>query len=195
MAGLTRSNLLKIKRFKESKADFEQQAGRASWFYLIWAILMLSALLMEGSILSRAVLLVLALAALAPTIKPRAVNQFVTVIDRNHDLWMKQNNIAYYSKKTAAFLFDDGKDSETYRFHDPVCEECWLEDGALFNLDENRTLYGSDGTAVGRLKRQPVPQLDLMDFYWKRMSLRTALTLYVSFGDRGRKNAAAAIGD
>jgi hypothetical protein len=32
MAGLTRSNLLKIKRFKESKADFEQQAGRASWF-------------------------------------------------------------------------------------------------------------------------------------------------------------------
>ena len=52
MAGLTRSNLLKVKRFKESKADFEQQVGRASWFYLAWAILMLGALLMEGSILS-----------------------------------------------------------------------------------------------------------------------------------------------
>ncbi|MEL0048194.1 MAG: hypothetical protein VW867_06080 [Gammaproteobacteria bacterium] len=195
MAGLTRSNLLKVKRFKESKADFEQQVGRASWFYLAWAILMLGALLMEGSILSRAILVVVALAALAPTIKPRAVSRFVTVIDRNHDLWMKQNKIAYYSKKTAAFLYDDGKDSETYRFHDPVCEECWHEEDALFNLDENRTLYESDGTAVGRLKRQPVSQLDLMDFYWKRMSLRTALTLYVSFGDRGLKNAATAIGD
>ena len=195
MDGVTRSKLLKVKRFKENKADFEQQAARESWFYLAWAILMLSALLMEGGILSRAILVVLALAALAPTIKPRAVNRFVTVIDRNHDLWMKQNKIAYYSKKNAAFLYDDGKDSETYRFHDPVCEECWQEEDALFNLDENRTLYGSDGTAVGRLKRQPVPQLDLMDFYWKRMSLRTALTLYVSFGDRGRKNAAAAIGD
>jgi hypothetical protein len=37
--------------------------------------------------------------------------------------------------------------------------------------------------------------MDLMDFYWKRMSLQTALTLYVSFGDRGLKNAAAVIGD
>jgi len=35
----------------------------------------------------------------------------------------------------------------------------------------------------------------LMDFYWKRMSLRTALTLYVSFGDSGGRNAAAALGD
>lgn len=195
MAGLTRSNLLKVKRFKESKADFEQQVGRASWFYLAWALLMLGALLVEDSILSRAVLIVLALAALAPTIKPRAVNRFVEVIDRNHDLWMKQNKIAYYSKKNSAFLYDDGKDSEIYRFHDPACDECWHEEDALFNLDDNRTLYESDGTAVGRLKRQPSPQLDLMDFYWKRMSLRTALTLYVSFGDRGRKNAAMAIGD
>ena len=47
MAGLTRSNLLKVKRFKENKADFEQQTVRASWFYLAWAILMLSALLMD----------------------------------------------------------------------------------------------------------------------------------------------------
>ena len=195
MAGLTRSNLLKVKRFKESKADFEQQVERASWFYLAWAVLMLGALVMEGSLLSRALLVVLALAALTPTIKPRAVNRFVSVIDRNHDLWMKQNKIAYYSKKNSAFLYDDGKDSETYRFHDPVCEECWHEEDALFNLDENRTLYESGGTPVGRLKRQPISQLDLMDFYWKRMSLQTALTLYVSFGDRGLRNAAAAIGD
>ena len=103
MAGLTRSNLSKVKRFKESKADFEQQVERASWFYLAWAVLMLGALLMEGSFLARAMIVVLALAALVPTIKPRAVNRFVSVIDRNHDLWMKQNKVAYYSKKNGAF--------------------------------------------------------------------------------------------
>ena len=58
-----------------------------------WGTLMLGALLVEGSILSRAALIVLALAALAPTIKPRAVNRFVEVIDRNHDLWMKQKKL------------------------------------------------------------------------------------------------------
>ncbi len=195
MADLARSNLLKVKRFKESKENFERQVERSNWFYLISAILLLGALLTQGGMLTQTALVLLALIALTPTVKPRAVNKFVTVIERNHDLWMKQNKIAYYSKKNAAFLLDDGKDSEIYRFHDPACDECWHDEDALFNLDENRILYQRDGTPAGRLKRQDTPQLDLLDFYWQRMSLQTALTLYVSFGERSLKNASAAIGD
>ena len=41
MADLARSNLLKVKRFKESKENFERQVERSNWFYLISAILLL----------------------------------------------------------------------------------------------------------------------------------------------------------
>lgn len=184
MASLSRSDLIKIKRFKESKPLFDRMIQRALWFYLGSSLLLMGALTLVGSDQTLAGLLaVSAIAALAPTIKPRATGKVVALVERNYDLWMRQNKIAAYSRKTSAFLLKPDNADQTEQFHDPVCDECWHENEALFNMDENRVLRQADVESGARVRRQSVSQLDLADYYWSRMSLNTALRLYVTFGE------------
>ena len=127
------------------------------------------------------VLAVCAIAALVPTVKPRATGKVVGLVERNYDLWMRQNKISGYSRRTSAFLLKAEDAGQAEQFHDPVCDECWHESEALFNIDENRVLRQADVESGARVQRQSVSQLDLADYYWARMSLSTALTLYVTF--------------
>jgi hypothetical protein len=182
MANLSRSDLIKIKRFKESKPLFDRMMQGALWFYLGSGLLLIAALILVGSDQTLAgVLAVSAIAALVPTIKPRATGKVVALVERNYDLWMRQNRIAGYSRKTSAFLLKADDADQAEQFHDPVCDECWDESEALFNMDENRVLRQADVESGARVQRQSVSQLDLADYYWARMSLSTALTLYVTF--------------
>ena len=49
MASLSRSDLIKIKRFKESKPLFDRTLQRALWFYLGSGLLFIAALIVVGS--------------------------------------------------------------------------------------------------------------------------------------------------
>ena len=150
MASLSRSDLIKIKRFKESKPLFDRMIQRALWFYLGSSLLLMGALTLVGSDQTLAGLLAIsAIAALAPTIKPRATGKVVALVERNYDLWMRQNKIAAYSRKTSAFLLKPDNADQTEQFHDPVCDECWHENEALFNMDENRVLRQADVESAG----------------------------------------------
>ena len=94
MANLSRSDLIKIKRFKESKPLFDRMMQGALWFYLGSGLLLIAALILVGSDQTLAgVLAVSAIAALVPTIKPRATGKVVALVERNYDLWMRQNRI------------------------------------------------------------------------------------------------------
>ena len=105
MASLSRSDLIKIKRFKESKPDYERKMQLALGFYLGAGLLLIAALLSVGSDQSLAgVLAIGSIAALAPTLRPRATGKVVALVERNYDLWMRQNKIAGYSRRTNAFL-------------------------------------------------------------------------------------------
>ena len=182
MANLSRSDLIKIKRFKESKPLFDQMMQRALWFYLGAGLLLIAALTLVGSDQTLAgVLAISAIAALVPTLKPRATGKVVALVERNYDLWMRQKKIAGYSRKTSAFLLKADDADQAELFHDPVWDEGWHESEALFNMDENRVLRQADVESGARVQRQSVSQLDLADYYWARMSLSTALTLYVTF--------------
>jgi hypothetical protein len=129
------------------------------------------------------VLAIFAIAALVPTVKPRATGKVVGLVERNYDLWMRQNKISGYSRRTSAFLLKAEDAGQAEQFHDPVCDECWQESEALFNMDENRVLRQADGESGARVQRQAVSQLDLADYYWARMSLNRAMTLYVTVGE------------
>ena len=184
MASLSRSDLIKIKRFKESKPDYERKMQLALGFYLGSGLLLIAALLSVGSDQSLAgVLAIGSIAALAPTLRPRATGKVVALVERNYDLWMRQNKIAGYSRRTNAFLLKADDPEQAQQFHDPVCDECWHEGEALFNIDENRVRREADAESGTRVPRQSVSQLDLVDYYWSRMSLNTSLKLYVTFGE------------
>ncbi len=184
MASLSRSDLIKIKRFKESKPEYERKMQLALGFYLGSGLLLIAALLSVGSDQTLAgVLAICSIAALAPTLRPRATGKVVALVERNYDLWMRQNKIAGYSRRTNAFLLKADDPEQAQQFHDPVCDECWHEGEALFNIDENRVLRQADVESGTRVQRQSVSQLDLVDYYWSRMSLNTALKLYVTFGE------------
>ena len=184
MASLSRGDLIKIKRFKESKPEYERKMRLALGFYLGSGLLLIAALLSMGSdqILA-GVLAIGSIAALAPTLRLRATGKVVALVERNYDLWMRQNKIAGYSRRTNAFLLKNDDPEQAQQFHDPVCDECWHEGEALFNIDENRVLRQTDVESGTRVQRQSVSQLDLVDYYWSRMSLNTALKLYVTFGE------------
>lgn len=191
MANLSRSDLIRIKRFKESKPLFDRILQRALWFYLGSGLLLIAALILAGSDQTLAgVLAISAIGALVPTIKPRATGKVVALVERNYDLWMRQNKISAYSRKTSAFLLKADDADQTEQFHDPVCDECWDENGALFNMDENRVVRQVNVESGARIQRQTVSQLDLADYYWARMSLNTALTLYVTFGEMSEASLA-----
>mgnify|MGYP001162391784 CR=1 FL=1 len=191
MANLSRSDLIRIKRFKESKPLFDRVLQRALWFYLGSGLLLIAALILAGSDQTLAgVLAISAIAVLVPTIKPRATGKVVALVERNYDLWMRQNKISAYSRKTSAFLLKADDADQTEQFHDPVCDECWDENGALFNMDENRVVRQVNVESGARIQRQTVSQLDLADYYWARMSLNTALTLYVTFGEMSEASLA-----
>ena len=49
MASLSRSDLIRIKRFKESKPLFDRVMQRALWFYLGSSLLLIAALILVGS--------------------------------------------------------------------------------------------------------------------------------------------------
>ena len=49
MANLSRSDLIKIKRFKESKPLFDRMLQRTLWFYLGSGLLFIAALILVGS--------------------------------------------------------------------------------------------------------------------------------------------------
>jgi hypothetical protein len=184
MANLSRSDLIKIKRFKESKPDYERKMQLALWFYLGFVLLLITALLLVGSDQDLAgVLAIGSIAALAPTLRTRATGKVIALVERNYDLWMRQNKIAGYSRRTNAFLLKNDDPEQAQQFHDPVCDECWHEGEALFNIDENRVRREADAESGTRVPRQSVSQLDLVDYYWSRMSLNTALKLYVTFGE------------
>ena len=184
MASLSRSDLIKIKRFKESKPDYERTMQLALGFYLGSGLLLIAALFSVGSDQSLAGILAIgSIAALAPTLRPRATGKVVALVERNYDLWMRQNKIAGYSRRTNAFLLKNDDPEQAQQFHDPVCDECWHEGEALFNIDENRVRREADAESGTRVPRQSVSQLDLVDYYWSRMSLNTALKLYVTFGE------------
>ena len=71
MANLSRSDLIKIKRFKESKPIFDRMLQRALWFYLGSGLLFIAALIVVGSDQTVAgVLAVCAIAALVPPSSP-----------------------------------------------------------------------------------------------------------------------------
>lgn len=191
MANLSRSDLIRIKRFKESKPLFDRILQRALWFYLGSGLLLIAALILAGSDQTLAgVLAISAIAVLVPTIKPRATGKVVALVERNYDLWMRQNKISAYSRKTSAFLLKADDADQTEQFHDPVCDECWDENEALFNMDENRVVRQANVESGARIQRQTVSQLDLADYYWARMSLNTALTLYVTFGEMSEASLA-----
>lgn len=191
MANLSRSDLIRIKRFKESKPLFDRVLQRALWFYLGSGLLLIAALILAGSDQTLAgVLAISAIAVLVPTIKPRATGKVVALVERNYDLWMRQNKISAYSRKTSAFLLKADDADQTEQFHDPVCDECWDENEALFNMDENRVVRQVNVESGARIQRQTVSQLDLADYYWARMSLNTALTLYVTFGEMSEASLA-----
>lgn len=191
MANLSRSDLIRIKRFKESKPLFDRILQRALWFYLGSGLLLIAALILAGSDQTLAgVLAISAIAVLVPTIKPRATGKVVALVERNYDLWMRQNKISAYSRKTSAFLLKADDADQTEQFHDPVCDECWDENEALFNMDENRVVRQVNVESGARIQRQTVSQLDLADYYWARMSLNTALTLYVTFGEMSEASLA-----
>ena len=184
MASLSRGDLIKIKRFKESKPEYERKMRLALGFYLGSGLLLIAALLSMGSDQILAGLFAIcSIAALAPTLRPRATGKVVALVERNYDLWMRQNKIAGYSRRTNAFLLKADDPEQAQQFHDPVCDECWHEGEALFNIDENRVLRQTDVESGTRVQRQSVSQLDLVDYYWSRMSLNTALKLYVTFGE------------
>ena len=184
MTNLSRSDLIKIKRFKESKPLFDRMLQRTLWFYLGSGLLFIAALILVGSDQTVAgVLAIFAIAALVPTVKPRATGKVVGLVERNYDLWMRQNKISGYSRRTSAFLLKAEDAGQAEQFHDPVCDECWQESEALFNMDENRVLRQADGESGARVHRQAVSQLDLADYYWARMSLNRAMTLYVTVGE------------
>ena len=189
MSSFNRSDLIKIKRFKESKREFDRKLQMALWFYLAAGLLLLAALLLDNQQpMAQGALALCALICLAPTLRTRSVAKLVAFIEQNHDACMKQNNISRYSLKTGAFLLRQDDLEADEKFHDPNCEECWDDNGALFNLDEHRQLQQADGSTV-RLPRQSASQLDLMTYYWERISVNTAFKLYVSVG---QKNVAAA---
>ena len=81
---------------------------------------------------------------------------------------MRQNKIAGYSRRTNAFLLKNDDPEQAQQFHDPVCDECWHEGEALFNIDENRVRREADAESGTRVPRQSVSQLDLVDYYWSR---------------------------
>ena len=183
MAGLNRSDLIKIKRFKESKIEFDRKVQLAMWLYLAAGLLLVAALVVNDAPgTAKGALFLLGLACLAPTLKPRAVGKIVGLVEKNYDTWMKQNKISGYSRKAGAFLLKTDNPEQSSLFHDPSCEECWHESEALFNLDENRMLKQNSADSGVRVPRQTVSQLDLLDYYWGQISITAALKLYASFG-------------
>ena len=53
----------------------------------------------------------------------------------------------------------------------------------LSAFEEDRVLRQADVESGARVPRQAVSQLDLADYYWARMSLNRAMTLYVTVGE------------
>ena len=183
MTSPNRSDLIKIKRFKESKKEFDRKVQVAQWFYLLTAAFLIGALAAsEASQAARAAMLLVGAACLAFTLKPRAVGKIVFFVEQNHDAWMRQNKISGYSRKVGAFLSKDENSEQSPQFHDPNCDECWDENEALFNLDENRMMQRPADESAARVPRESSSQLDLLDSYWGLISLSTALKLYVTYG-------------
>jgi hypothetical protein len=183
MTSPNRSDLIKIKRFKESKEEFDRKVQLTTWFYLLATAFLIGALAAsDASQVARAAMLLAGAACLAPTLKPRAAGKIVFFVEQNHDAWMRQNKIAGYSRKVGAFLLKDENPEQAAQFHDPNCDECWDEGEALFNLDEHRMLQQQADESVARVPRQSASQLDLLDYYWGVISLNTALKLYVTLG-------------
>ena len=72
MSSFNRSDLIKIKRFKESKREFDRKLQMALWFYLAAGLLLLAALLLDSQQpMAQGALAMCALICLAPTLRTR----------------------------------------------------------------------------------------------------------------------------